>query len=149
MIEVARLELQALAEFRQITLEQHTSGYKWLTASLLAVNGGAAAALLSADKIRLTDVRWAFVAFVFGILLSLASARLNQSFAMKALPSLQEMSGYWASVMVTGARDDAREKALNGKAKSSMRGAWLGQAAGWASALSFVVGVVLVGLNVR
>lgn len=147
--EVARVELQTLSEIRQISWEQHSSGYKWLTSSLLAINGGAAFAIMSADRFKGADVRWPIILFVVGILLALLSARTNQWFVMRNMPGLQWMSGYWVSVLVSGVRDDDGEAALMSRVRTQMRGAWLGQAAAWASVFAFVGGIAVAGLLLR
>ena len=145
--EVARLEAETITQVRQVILEQHSSSFKWLNASLLAINGGGCVAVLSIQNLQNQDKAYACFAFILGILAALLSARVGQSIAIRGLVPLQRKLGYWTRVSLTGERDVELEDDLQEESKAAIRWAWIGQASGWLSVLAFVLAALLVGLS--
>ncbi|MGN6621821.1 MAG: hypothetical protein ACTHKR_12265 [Sphingomonas sp.] len=147
--EVAKLELQTVLDLRRVAWEQHSANYKWLNASLLAVNGGAALALLSSSKIQTDLFEFSIAMFVTGILFALLNARLGQFFVGRTIPGLQRMAGYWLHVAIDGARNEGTEDSLNAQMKGELRFIWTAQACGWASIVAFVSGVILAAVGLK
>ncbi|WP_147373702.1 hypothetical protein [Hephaestia caeni] len=147
--ELAKFQLHTLAELRQLIWEQSTSSYKWLNASLLAVNGGAALSIISSEEFSYTSREGAVVAFLAGILFALLGARIGQHFAHKSIPHVQEFSAYWLRVAVRGERDEDIENEIHGQMQQSARFGWTAQACGWVSIVAFVIGVLVAGFGLK
>lgn len=145
----ALLEIEFLAETRRAVLEQHAAAFKWLNASLFAINGGGIIAVLAAHELSAVSKKMACTAFVAGILFALMSGRLGQTISLLSLKPIQNQSGYWLSVAIDGERDEDCERKLEADAKRAMKWGWTGQACGWASIVAFLVGAAFVGLALK
>jgi hypothetical protein len=119
---------------------------RWLTASLLAVNGaGALAVFNAADKLSHLPVDGSF--FVLGVLAALSSAVLNQKSNQHSAAVVGEALGQAIVVSQTGEVTEPLEKIEKDFRKRLMKGATRPELAGWASALLFVIGAVSIGLD--
>ncbi|MFM5931728.1 MAG: hypothetical protein ACKOPQ_12545 [Novosphingobium sp.] len=147
--ETAREELSALQEYRRLNLEQHSSTFKWLMASLLAINSGGAIAVLNSEAVEMATKIRAGATFSAGIFFALLVGVISQRAAMKGLPPINHLIGYWLSVVHDGVRDEKIETELARNFSKSIRLAWLGQAIGWMSGFSFFAGLVLIGLGLK
>ena len=139
--EGAKAEIAFLNETRQMVLEQHSHSFKWITASLLAINGAAAISILNTDKLIVYWKIYSGIFFCIGILLALLVAVSAQKISLKGLIPIQRQIGYWISVSYDGERVEAVETELNKEFAAAMRFSWLVPALGWLSALMFVVGL--------
>jgi hypothetical protein len=145
----AEIEVQTLSEMRQLILDQHSSGFKWLNASLLAINGGGLISIFSSNALSLHYKRAACISLLIGILFALISGRLGQTFSLRGILPLQRWSGYWIGVSLSGSRDEEIETALAVESQNAIRWAWVGQACGWASVGTFVVAAIFAGLGLK
>ncbi|MCW2395640.1 MULTISPECIES: hypothetical protein [unclassified Sphingobium] len=143
--ECASIEATALTDGFKVVLEQHSSSFKWLNASLLAVNGGGAIAIVSSTQLSDVTKLHACSSFFIGILLALLSGRVSQMIATKALPSIKNQIFYWTGVSISGQRDLDEENLLKKEADDSLKRAWIGQGCGWLSVTAFVAGAVFIG----
>ena len=142
-------ELQVERESGNIDriLDQHASDLKWLTASLLLINSGAAVAALNSDAISLVGKQEAGLAFVIGIALALAIGILSQKFGMRLVPALTAYRAFWLSID-QGERFDAEsERAASGKVREAAKFGWVVPATGWLSFASFVTGCFELGAH--
>lgn len=134
-------EISTLDDMRRLLLEQHSHSYKWITASLLAINGGAAVTILGQENL---DPIWKVIAggcFAIGILLALSVAVASQKINILALVPIQRQIGYWLTVSVDGHRLDDLECSLQNELRASAKFAWIVPGLGWLSALTFVLGL--------
>ncbi len=143
----ARIEADSLTDGVKLVLEQHSSAFKWLNASLLAVNGGGAIAVLAAANLSNSTKLYACTGFFFGILFALLSARLSQSTAIRAVLPFKNQIFYWTRVSITGEQYTDREAELRQEAVKAQRWAFIGQACGWLSATAFMTGAISIALG--
>lgn len=136
-------------EARRTVIEQHSQSFRWLTASLLAINGASALAVLTKAGEANFDAQTAGALFIGGIVLALfvgvASQRTNQAI----LPNLQEQLGYWLVVAHDGERVETREQELNDEMSSKMRLGVFTQVFGWLSGILFLGGAICIGLSLE
>lgn len=137
-------EIDSLKLLRATSWEQHSHSFKWLTASLLALNGGGLLSIASL-KIPFDDKLIAGSSFTIGLAFALLVAVLSQRAIIAMLVPIQRQIGYWMTVVDDGVRDESFEATLNKETKSSVRLAIVGQAAGWLSALALFGGIVAAG----
>ena len=142
--EAAKGEIQVLDELRIATLTQHTEMFKWLTASLLAINGGAAISILGTLSIDAIHKVYAGSNFVAGILSALFVGVALQIVSAKGLRPIQALKGYWLAVLVDGERAVDVENELEDDVLKSLRWAWIVPALGWFSGLFFAIGLGVV-----
>ena len=140
-------EARIIGEARRTALDEHTHMFRWLTASLLVLNGGGALAILSNESLAAASKFASGLFFVLGVILALLVGVAGQRSIRKALPHYAAIFGYWISVSHDGERVEAREQELNDGLLNSMRLGWLSQALGWGSGLMFVLGAGAVGYN--
>jgi hypothetical protein len=138
-------EVDNLKAIRAISWEQHSHSFKWLMASLLVLNGGASLAILSAENLPIDHRLWAGCAFVIGIVFALLVAVMGQRAIQSSFEPIQRYIGYWFTVAEDGERDEQAEANLAKELQGIKWKAKTSQGAGWLSAISFVVGVVVAG----
>ena len=142
--QAAKAEIQTLDEFRVATLAQHTEMFKWITASLLAINGAAAVAMIGADAINAVHKICAGANFVVGVFLAINIGVAAQLVSARGLKPLQELKGYWIAVEIDGERIEDLENTLHDNLRKSMRWSWIVPALGWVSGIFFAVGLAVV-----
>ena len=138
-----------IAESRRTVLDEHSHSFRWLTASLLALNGGAALAILSNETLTGSTKFSAGAFYLFGIVFALLVAAVGQRVNRKIIPNLNDQLGYWLAVSYDGQRVEGREQELNDEVKASMKFGLVGQLFGWSAGLLFFAGSVTVGLDLR
>lgn len=141
-------EITSLKEIRAASWEQHSHSYKWLTASLLAVNGGACLAVLGQADMSVEYKLFAAGCFVGGIVLAMLVAVLAQRTITSSLAPLQRQVGYWMTVVHDGVRDQDFEQTLVEETKNAVRLSIFGQVVGWASAAAFLGGITAAGIGI-
>jgi len=147
-VKLAAVEVvRQLSESRQLLLEQHSHSFKWLTASLLAINGGAALAVLSNESIESEAKVIAGAFFSIGIFLALLIGVLSQRANQLALVPLNNAMGYWLAVAQDGERFEELEEEHQRQFKPVQRLSLASQILGWLSACLFCAGIVTTGLG--
>ena len=121
------------------TSEQYVANSKWLTASLLAINGAGAIALLNGGHSP-RDMIAAGLLFVGGLVFALLGAAAIQDIAGRVMPRLYAAEDYWNGVSVDGCRDEQREAELTANVDKAYRWSWLPPLLGWLSGLAFIAG---------
>ena len=131
----------------EFTSDQVGSWSRWLTASLLAINGGGALATLNQAKVG--DFSWcAGALFASGIIFALLSGTLLQELYNRRIGPVLECDEYWSEVKFTGARDNSREEVLDKQLKKVLRFSWVAPSLGWMSGILFLVGCYFLAANV-
>lgn len=143
----AEAELAAATHSRNALLEAHQDAYKWLVASLLAINGAGLLAVFNAAGLHDVGKIAAAAFFYLGIISSLLSSYLGQRANRLMIEPLSELMGYWITVAHDGDHVPERWEAINAKIQRAVRRSWAVQAAGWASAVCFSAGLLVVGMN--
>jgi hypothetical protein len=147
LVRLAELELERLIEYRRLISDQHVQAYRWLVASLLAVNGGLALSVLNGQT---TVSIWRVVAasiFFVGIMTALLSAKFSQSSYDRFAPVVNEWIGYWAKVAVEQERRIDLELALEGDLRKAGNYSKRVGRCGWLSAFAFAIGCTVVALG--
>ncbi len=145
---VAEAELAAATHSRDFLLEAHQDAYKWLTASLLAINSGGILATLNATS-GLAQFRVAAgLLFYLGMMAALLSQYLSQRAGRLTMAPLGALMGYWISVVHSGEHSQEMWEKLNEDLQDSVKKALSTQIAGWASAILFSAGVALLGMSI-
>jgi hypothetical protein len=138
-------EIENLKSIRATAWDEHTHSFRWLMATLLAINGGACLAVLNQDQMDLEHKLAAAGLFILGLLMALLVAVFGQHSVQKTLGPLQKQIGYWMTVVDDGDRDEAIENELNAELKASARIGFAARVSGWLAAMAFIVGVVVAG----
>jgi hypothetical protein len=138
-------EIDNLKSIRATAWDEHTHSFRWLMASLLAINGGACLALLNNSDV---DLKFRIIAsgiFIFGILMALLVAVFGQHSIQRTLGPLQKQIGYWMTVASDGERLAAYETELNDELLGSAKIGIASRVSGWLSAGAFLCGVITAG----
>lgn len=138
--------LERVQQSRKLATEQGVSWAKWLTASLLAVNGaGAVAVLNSVEKLHRPDVSGAV--FIGGLALALLSGWGLELSYFRQIPFAEDLEFFWERVSDTGVVDEAEKEELERRALIIRRWDWAPPLFGLLSGLVFVAGAIVVALN--
>ena len=141
-------EKKALDEVRANLWSEHSHLFRWMTGSLLAINGGSAVAVLGSEQLGGLYKVLAGGFFSAGILSALLVGVFGQRASVKALPKIQELAGYWLSVSTDSERAKDLEERLIGALNRPTWDAYASRGAGWVSALLFTVGVLSTGFGI-
>ena len=140
----AAFELEHTAEALRRVIEEHAAAYRWLLASLLAVNGGAI--LFTKEHLDSAAGLFAGAIFVLGIMFALVTGWLGQRANGALVAPLREMSAFWISTVESGDFDKKLYEEIAQKEKVALKTASRTQVCGWISAIAFLVGVVVAGV---
>lgn len=121
---------------------------RWLTASLLAINGAGALAVADAAK-TVSGLDMSGFFFLVGVTFALLSAWLNQLITAGFIQPATSLEEYWAQAAIDGERDSETEVAFDGKLSGLNRWRNFGAAAGWLSYFAFMAGAILLMLAMQ
>ena len=142
---VAREEIATLIEGRRSLTEQHLQSFRWLVASLLAINSGAIIAVLNlANLVGAVKVQ-ASSLFTLGVILSLMVAYSSQKLCNFLIPTLQEKIGYWLGVVQDGELCPEADKEISSKAQKILKFKWVPECFGWLALAAFIGGLAIIG----
>ena len=146
LLKMAALEeIKSLADARTRLFDEHSHAFRWLTASLLAINAGAAVATLNTDFLSAHSKIASGAFFGIGLLVALIVGVLSQQQNRKLVPIVQRQIGYWMTVADDGERSEEFEETLATEVTTALKWAWTVPATGWVSALIFLAGIVVMG----
>lgn len=140
-------EARSISDVRARLLDEHSHAFRWLTASLLAINAGAAVAALNSEYLSAEYKILSGGLFGLGLLAALLIGVSAQRENRKLLPVLQRKLGYWIAVADDGERLESLEAELDAEIKATVKWAWTGPAIGWISALIFLSGISAMGFG--
>jgi hypothetical protein len=143
--ENAKRVLQRIDRQSTFAAEQVSSMAKWLSASLLAVNGAGALATLNAAKANLYCPS---IIFAFGVILALLSGAGLQEIYIRLSEKLRDLDVYWTRVMLGAQRNSDDESRLERAVGSVNCWAAAPPILGWLSGVAFLVAASLLGLAV-
>ena len=141
--QIGRLEYSSSIAGDQLV---KTSG--WLTASLLAINGAGAIAVLNAVD-RIANPMIPASLFCTGILFTMLNAVSIQAIMAKLQSSLENLIGFWRLVKIRGNRDETAEADLTKAYRRISRFSWIPPVLGWVAGALFFGGVAAIALNVK
>ena len=133
---------QSMASSRML-MEEHSATFKWLMASLLALNSGG---LFLIKDFFSNDHYFsvlAALAFFIGIFLSLMIAFVGQKSHQKMLPPVNKLAIYWRSVALTGEKnEDLKSRITKEMDEATVLGRWPSRI-GFGSFFFFGLGLAL------
>ena len=137
---LAQHELQNATESRRTILEEHSSAFRWLLASLLAINGGG----IVVSKELFAAAPLASVIsdgfFVLGIMCALLTAWFSQRANRAMIQPLSEMVAFWIACIETNDFDPEVFKEASASMAPALKKARPTQLCGWVSASAFLIG---------
>jgi len=146
IIKVAEIELSSSLEARNRLLDENSAAFRWLFASLLTVNGGAALAAFSSDNITKCGKLVSGASFVMGIFFALLLAYFTMKSCEKGVKPTGEIAGFWVDTMWSGEFDEELLEQRKIQLVSTMRPYSLASSfVGWTSAMCFLVGAIAMG----
>lgn len=138
----ARQMIDHLSESMKTVLSEIGALGRWLTASLLAVNGASALAIFNASE-KLAHPRVDGGPFAAGVLAALLAGVLLQRASIRGAAMAGEIIGHSILVEQTGVmHPEAKRLAETMNARAQRNGKWP-QIAGWVSAVLFAIGASL------
>jgi hypothetical protein len=157
MIVLDELEPQALkrvAAFKKARVErgvelatgQLVSVSGWLSASLFAINGGAAVTTFGITD-KLDDSFSPLIFFGAGLLCALLSGVVIQWFLSRSLAPAEDLLTLLNDAESTGAIDGTEFNTVLGQVNSISRWNWIAPAVGWVSAALFLVGATILAFD--
>jgi hypothetical protein len=142
--ENAKRVLERIDRQSVFVAEQVSSMAKWLSASLLAVNGAGALATLNAEKFNSYQ---SSLIFVVGVVLALLSGAGLQEIYNRLSEKLHDFDVYWTRVMLGSQRKPEEETSLEKAVGAINRWAAAPPILGWLSGVAFLVAASLLGLS--
>jgi len=146
---IAMHELDAAKSSRQALLEEHSASFKWLMASMLALNSGGLFALSDMADIEGAHRAASAIMFVIGILCALAIAWLGQISARKMLEPLSEMTSFWIVAAASGQFNEDEHSRIGSEIQSVIDKSKKARYCGWVSVVAFVLGVGSIGTGIE
>jgi hypothetical protein len=127
-------------------LEEHSAAFRWLMASLLAINS--AGLLVLKDGLGSMSV-WkalAGVSFYAGIVSAFAIAWFAQQVVRASLPLYSKQIAFWATVHVTGEFDPETHAQVIQEPTDVYEKSKMAPRAGWISLAAFTIGLICIGI---
>lgn len=146
-LKVASRTLTNIDRHYKFIAEQVASFAKWLTASLLAVNGGGVLAALDAIKEK-HDTTLPAGLFIAGIIFALLSGAALQEVYNQVSNNLETAYQYWCNVKEGLSPRDAEQETKINKAENFWnRIAIIPPILGWISGALFLTGCIFMALR--
>ncbi|MCA1652710.1 MAG: hypothetical protein ABR588_10660 [Sphingomicrobium sp.] len=143
---VAEIQLIKLDRYHSFVNEQVAAQSKWLTASLLAINGAGGLATLEVIKAGHT----AFLSgsmFLAGLTAALLSGTALQEVYNRSSGLYDEAFGYWLAVKHGQSRIESEESDRSDRAGKINRWNFLPPLIGWISGLLFLCGSITLAVQ--
>lgn len=139
---LAEFEATSAVESRAKLIDEHNSAFRWMVASLFALNGGAILSLFGNERFGLDATYPAFWTFFGGIVSTFLTVIVAQISDRLMIARMHEWGLYWSQVKITGARVvEAEEDIKSGIARAENWGRRSRQLAIFAM-VWFVLGVI-------
>lgn len=145
--QIARLELEYLLPLQNVLIDEHSASYRWIMASLLAINAGGLLAVKDTISRDPSAALLAGIFFFLGIGFALLIAVLGQRSNQKAIPPISNVCAALMAAVVTGEYDHKRIEQEKAAYSGALKGSWMARACGW---LSFgMFSAALISLVIR
>lgn len=145
LVRFAEYEVQRYLTAIRLSDEQHTSAFKWLYGSLLAVNGGLALAALNSDAIQAIYKPIPMALAFAGVCAALMIAKLAQVTSETPGKAINDLIGYWARVAELRIRVGEEEQRFNEALRTANNpNRWV-ERMGWVSAICFFMSALSLG----
>lgn len=143
---IKKAQRQALKMRRayDLTAEQAVSWSKWLSASLLGINGAGALGVLSAaEKLHLPQLSGGL--FVLGIVWAMLSGWGLQVIYLRQNTVAESAETFWLEVEDAGEVDEEKRSKLKAEESKALKWSWVPPTLGWLSGITFVLAAVVLG----
>lgn len=142
--ELAAIGLTRTSDARKFLIEQHSSSFRWLNASFLALNSGG---LFLLKDMQPYSGSWAVagVSFYLGIAFALAVGWINQERNTANSPQIAILESFWATVTATGLYSLKEHARITDDKK--IVGARPGRWFAWLSFIAFTTGLLAIGCH--
>ena len=147
---VAGFVLSTTLELQKRLMDENSAAFRWLMASLLAVNGGSALGILSSESVCRDGVVLGGAIFTAGIFSALLLGFFTLKSAERAIDPISKMIEFWLEASLSGEFDEKLLQERQGQLKSRLKPTKIASyLTGFSSAICFLVGSVVVGLNLK
>jgi len=142
--KLAEFEASAAVESRAKLIDEHNAAFRWMIASLFALNGGAILSLFGSGNNGLQATLPAFWIFFLGIISTFLAVLFAQLSDRSMIARMHSWGLYWATVGVLAERDEEQEISIKAGIKQAERlGRW-GRVQAVFAMLFFVLGILSV-----
>jgi hypothetical protein len=139
---LARFEASAAVESRSKLIDEHNAAFRWIVASLFALNGGAILSIFGKGGIGINSslaAFWVFLAGIIAIFLTVIFAQISDRLM---IAQLHRWGLYWTTVCITGARDENDEKQIKGEIANAESYGLTSRRFAFVAMLLFILGVL-------
>lgn len=141
---IAAAEVASFTTAKQTILEEHSASFKWLMASMLAINSCGLIKVSDLNSLQAMHQLAASIAFLVGILAALAIAWLGQIASRRMIEPLALAIAFWTITSATGEFDEEEHSEIIAKIQASVKSGNRSRWAGWLSTIAFSAGVILI-----
>ena len=146
-IAAARRRAEYIGSYADRAQTEVSTLSRWLSATLVAVNGAGALAVANAAR-SVEGLNLAGGLFIGGLTLALFGGWFNQLITSWLIEPTLKLSDYWSAVHVVQERDEEIEPVLTAKVTGLGRWSWIGPTAGFISYGLFLAGAYYLGSSV-
>lgn len=134
-IDMLNRKAEAFRDYSKLAQNEVSTLSRWLTASLLAINGGGALAVANVAR-EVGGLRIAGFLFFGGLAMALFAGWFNQFLTQRSIPRTTQLASYYAEAAFVGQRNLEFETTVTAEVVKLGKQNWIGPAAGW---LSFIL----------
>ena len=106
---LADFEAASAVESRSKLIDEHKSAFRWIVASLFALNGGGILSMFGRDSLAFESIFPAFWIFFGGIVSTFFTVIVAQMSDRLMIARMHQWGLYWSTVRVIGRRDSENE----------------------------------------
>lgn len=147
--QLAKFEVASATESRLKLIEEHGAAFRWLVASLFAVNGAGILALISNEGIDPSSVRAALFLFFLGLVAAFGTAFVAQQSDRKMISQIHRWGLHWAVVEVTCALDPTGEAEIKEGIAAAEATGRKARLIGWLSMVAFFSGAIVAAVTIK
>ena len=142
MRRLAAFEVTAAEESRAKLIDEHSAAFRWMIASLFALNGGAVLTIFGSENLGVQPTLPAFWVFFAGIVATFIAVLFGQLSDRGMIAQMHKWGLYWTTVGSFNERDETQENSIKQHIQNAERwGRWARIQAIFAM-IFFVLGVL-------
>ena len=144
---LADFEAEAAVESRSKLIDQHHSAFRWIIASLFALNGGAILSIFGKGELGIGSTYLAFWVFFGGIVATFLTVVTAQISDRLMIARMHGWGLYWKVVGVTGIRDEEQESQIKAGISSAEKWGRFARLLALFAMIWFVLGVLTAAVS--
>ncbi|MBB4100162.1 hypothetical protein [Sphingomonas kyeonggiensis] len=129
-------------------IEETSASYRWLMASMLAINGAAAAAVLNGAMLPPAHKAAPLLFFYIGTMAALAIAFFGQLANRAMIAPVGNALVFWTQVKADQSLDEARWREIEAAITAAQKKGAASKLSGWISAAAFSLGILAAAISV-